>query len=70
MEKYKKLDVAIMKTNLAASIKKGVAAALRSESETAVKLVLEEWENDTPTPKFRLDPMTAELLVHIITDEI
>ena len=70
VKKYQKLDVTTMKKNLSADIKKSVAAALFSESETANKHMLEEWENDAITKKFRLDCMTAGLLAHIITDEM
>jgi hypothetical protein len=55
---------------LAASIKRGVKAALNSELERANRNMLDEWENDILTKKYRIDPITVGVLTQILMEEM
>jgi hypothetical protein len=70
VEPYREINVAPMLEALAASIKRGVKAALNSELERANRNMLDEWENDILTKKYRIDPITVGVLTQILMEEM
>lgn len=67
---YQSTDIKPMMDSLNSSIKSAVIAQLRAECEQADRKCMEEWENDATTTGFKLDRMTAEMLIHVLKNEI
>ena len=68
--RYADVNVQAEKGALNSGIKAAVIAQLRSEYQNADRKCMEEWVNDAVTEGFKLDRMTAELLIHVLQSEI
>ena len=70
ISKYKDIVQKAMMEELSRSVKSSVIAQLREECNQAEQKSLEEWENDEVQGGFKLDRMTAEVLVHVLENEL
>lgn len=70
IRKYQNIDPIPLQEHLNHSIKAAVISQLRSQCEEAEKKLMEEWVNDADSSGFKLDRMTAELLIHVLENEL
>ena len=70
ISKYQNIDPQPLLEQLNSSIKSSVIFHLRSECAQAEQKLTEEWDNDVFSTGFKLDHMTAELLIHVLENEL
>ena len=70
INKYQNIDPQPIMEQLNSSIKSTVISHLRSECAQAEQKLMEEWDSDADSSGFKLDQMTAEMLIHVLESEL
>ena len=70
ISKYQNVDPTPLMEQLNKSIKETISSHLRNECEQAEQKLMEEWINDAESSGFKLDRMTAEMLIHVLENEL
>lgn len=70
ISKYRNINPTPLLVQLNNSIKSAVISQLHSESEEAEQKLMEEWINDAEPSGFKLDKMTAGLLIQVLEAEL
>ena len=70
ISKYQNVDPKPLQEQLNRSIKSAVISQLRSEYEQAEQKIMEEWIRGADPSGFKLDRMTAEMLIHVLENEL
>lgn len=70
ISKYQNVDPTPLMEQLNKSIKATISAHLRTECKQAEQKLMEEWINDVESNGFKLDRMTAEMLIHVLESEL